>query len=358
MNNGTSEIDALLHRARTLCADGLPSKACTLFMQILQLDPGHAVAALEIAELLFHQLKQTERSLTYYDLAVRLDPENDRPVVAKSAALINMGRLQQAKETVDAFLLTPAFTPRGWLRKGLLLQTHERYPEAQKAYLKAASMIKDSPQNHEICCQAMFHLADLLGFMKRDQEAARWFAAYLRLRPNDADALKGYACVLNALGNNEQATSVLWHYLKLRPRESWPYLSLARIYGMEERKYNEAMDWLHKYEAGESSPQGRALAAQLKGEIEESRGRLKEAQTALETSLTLNDKDPHTYYCLARVLRQLGDKPKAMQMAKKASDVGEEETAYNMALERLQESMLLLNRAEPSIRQVLSKLQP
>jgi tetratricopeptide (TPR) repeat protein len=120
-------------------------EAVEVLDEFAQSSPSHAIDMVVAKGQLFASLEQYERSLEYYDQAVRFRPDDESTALSRAEALLRMGKIDEA---LDAY----ALAVKRWPKSALSLNAYgytladrtERYAEAEKLIRKALKLDPDS----------------------------------------------------------------------------------------------------------------------------------------------------------------------------------------------------------------------
>lgn len=344
-----------IQRAQELADRGQPSKAAGLLLQILQADPACMPAALLLGQTLIGPLGQIERGLSYFDVAIRVCPDDDAAVRAKARALRELGRIDEARQCLLSFAQLPGGSARGWLLRGILLQELGRIDTAVACLRTCIDCVRDEPASQQSAVQAMLSLGTLLTWNDRVEEAIGWLGSYLRLRPKDAAGLQAFAAAANWLGEHDQAVEALERLRLVQPTALWVLLALGRVVGLELHNPDPGLAYLSAFDRLESKPKLLALSQQIRGEIEDRRGQLDAALAALNKAVRLDPNDAQSHYLLAKVHSAKGEERRARKFAQQASDLNSA-SFFSLAVERVSNRQGLVGREAPSVPLLLDKL--
>lgn len=195
------ESASLFEEAIAALEQGRPSEARTLLSDLLLLDPDHAPALFELA-----QIEEAENRLPwarrYYEAAIRAWPQAWEPHYNLARLLFSEGQDEEARLQLErAVLLEPESAGAAWL----LAQTCERLgddAEARFFYSRAEAL---DPRNPEVCC-ALARLALLRG---QTDEAESWLDKACALDRSRYDVLYHLGLCRWRQGDSSTATA-LW----------------------------------------------------------------------------------------------------------------------------------------------------
>jgi Flp pilus assembly protein TadD len=142
----------------------------------------------------------------------------------RGAALIELGRHQEALESYEEALRLNPDLPEAWTGRGFALRELEGYKEALDSYNEALKLEPDDPEtwlNHGVA----------LDLLERHLEALESFDKALKLKPDLPEAWNNRGLVLASLGRYQEALNSYEEALKLRPDlpEAWLNRGLALV---------------------------------------------------------------------------------------------------------------------------------
>ncbi|MGI9223905.1 MAG: tetratricopeptide repeat protein [Woeseiaceae bacterium] len=120
--------------------------AVQLLDEFAESSPSHAIDMILAKAQLFASLEEFEKSLKYYDQAVRFRPDEEGMALNRAELLLRMGRVDDA---VDAYSIAAKRWPRSALSLNALGYTladrTERFEEAERLIRKALKLDPDNP---------------------------------------------------------------------------------------------------------------------------------------------------------------------------------------------------------------------
>jgi tetratricopeptide (TPR) repeat protein len=192
------------------------------FLRVIQIDPGHANANLQLARIAVAQ-KRGADALRYLDQLKDPDQGATAVQILRARALYAAGRTDAALAIIDRIEKDAADDVRLSFSLGTTLAEWEKYDRAEAAFSRA---LEKDPANVEILHNV--GLAALrAGHLDRAQ---RVFEIAARERPGDVDSTFNLARVHAARGDNETALVLLAQARRLAPGRPDLLLSLARMY--------------------------------------------------------------------------------------------------------------------------------
>lgn len=183
-------------------------------------------------------------AVTLFRRAVATQPPSLRARALLGAALLETGKRAEGEKLLDAF-----FADYNAGRIDAKDAAALTYTAMAAARLDAAQDASDT-FGRALEVDPRFHLANLewgrLFLQKYNQEeAARCFAAVLKINPNHPDALAGLARVQSDAGDNEKASALAAEALGQNPRHTGAILVQARLF-LDDERYPQAEEALRK----------------------------------------------------------------------------------------------------------------
>jgi tetratricopeptide (TPR) repeat protein len=146
------------------------------YRRAVELDPGHDLARLHLADLLVRKLEPAAALEHYQHLFCKL-PESPPVLLGLARAQVALGRLEVAEQTLDRLLALSPRDVNGLVTKGKLEMSKGR-PAAGEPWLRKATDL--APYDRE----AVYNLGQCLSQLGQKQAAAKWKE---RLKEVEAD---------------------------------------------------------------------------------------------------------------------------------------------------------------------------
>ncbi|BAY75021.1 TPR repeat-containing protein [Nostoc linckia NIES-25] len=181
-----------------------------------------------------------EGSITYYNEALKMQPNFHQAWYYRGNVLSHLGRNQEAIASYNEALKIQRNFHQAWYYRGNLLSHLERNQEAIASYNEA---LKIEPNFH----QAWYYRGNLLSHLGRNQEAIASYDQALKLKPDDHQAWYYRGNLLSHLGRNQEAIASYNEALKIEPNfhQAWYYRGnvLSHLGRNQEAiaSYNEAL---------------------------------------------------------------------------------------------------------------------
>ncbi|MDZ8185221.1 MAG: tetratricopeptide repeat protein [Nostoc sp. ChiSLP02] len=157
-----------------------------------------------------------EGSITYYNQALKIQPDYHYAWNGKGNALMNLGRYEEAVASYKQALKIQSDYHYAWNGKGNALDELGRYQEAIASYDQALNF---KPDYHE----AWYNRGNALGKLARYQEAIVSYDQALKFKPDDHQAWYNRGNVLDELGRYQEAMASYDQALQFKPdyHEAW-----------------------------------------------------------------------------------------------------------------------------------------
>jgi tetratricopeptide (TPR) repeat protein len=282
---------------------GQPEKAARYFEQLLELNPEHANANLQMARL------ETARKRGAEALAYLARVKDAGPAVRllRAEASYYAGRHAAAQATLDTLEKTAGGDLRILFAIGITCARIGLYDRAEASFQVVAAA---HPENFDV----LFNLGRAAARARHYDRAERALEVVVRLQPGDPDALLELGLVEAARKNYSRAVYVLAQARKIAPKRPDILLALARAaedagyYGDSALAYDE---YLEAKPSDDGARRDRARVYGLTGT------RRNKGIEELRAYLGRHPEDPIGYYDLAQLC--WSDNPQeALQQLSKA----------------------------------------
>ncbi len=336
LEEGDAETEPVrvLQAARLYRFSGQPEAAEPKYREYLELEPGNAVAAHELAQMLYDQ-GETEAAFAELENALAVAEEEDlrRDLLLKRAAWLSYDPERQAEATVvlEQFLEEYPEDPDARFRLANLYRYQGRYAEARAAYaevLRADNRNQEAAEGYyltllrtralerariarmdgdpdeairlyEAHFEEMAMTEERLEMIRRLEaegrateehlRVAEYFRRFLADTPPEADVRLEIASIAAEQGRNREAIDQTQRAVELRPNDRDLRLQLAQYQTFEEESLSDAAATL----AGiEESFGPDAEVAAMRGDILRFGGEYKEALESYKKTLERNPDDP------------------------------------------------------------------
>jgi predicted O-linked N-acetylglucosamine transferase (SPINDLY family) len=240
-NPASSKVDPLLQTAISHHQAGQLAEAEAVYRQILQADPGHAVA-LHLLGLIAYQVRQYPTAIQLIDEAIRIDPGYADAYANRGITLHAMHQYQPAVESYDRAIALRPNSPDACNNRANALYALGQYLLALQSCDQAIAFRPDFPEAHN-------NRGNALHALGQDQAALESYDKAIALNPDYADAYSNRGNVLLALnlGNvnfsKKDSTGRDLVFYCGRTTEIWnPQIAAAKGIGGSE----EAVIWLSR----------------------------------------------------------------------------------------------------------------
>jgi len=201
-------------------AMGKPEQARAAFLKVVAVDPHHANANLQLAELAISK-KQGTTALKYLDQLSREASASPEVAVQRARSLKLAGQGKAATDLLEEVENRAGTDTRLAFSVGMVLVEWEKYAEAELAFTRA---LDADPTDFDI----LYNLglaAQHAGHLNR---AAHVYRAALQQRPADVDCLFNLASILTQTGHTDDAMAPLMQAHKAAPERTDILLALAQ----------------------------------------------------------------------------------------------------------------------------------
>ena len=172
--------------------------------------------------LAFNALKQYQKALDSFDLAIQLQPEFSEAHGNRGAMLVALGRHDDAIESYrKALAIRPDFAD-AHCNLGSALTHLQRYDEALVSLDRALALRPDYPD-------ALYNRGNALKQLKRYEEALASYNRAIALQPDHADAHNNRGQALRELERYDEALASYDRALALQPRHVMAHCNAAAL---------------------------------------------------------------------------------------------------------------------------------
>ncbi|MCD4829345.1 MAG: tetratricopeptide repeat protein [Candidatus Cloacimonetes bacterium] len=286
------EVDKFYHIAMQQYSSGNASEAIKGFLRVLELDPNHFDAVLNIGKIHYEE-QEFGQSEDYLKQALELDPEHDGVINLLGVVYKEQDKFDEAIALLEDLAERTA-DPCMWLRVGNLYADIGYTDEAVTALELALELDEDYDKPH-------YRLALIL-FEEEDYDAALPHLRFVNdIYPDDEEIYRKLAIAYQKTGRILEAIEQYESVIASEPGNTKAYLNLAQAYrtaaqntdGAEKQRLNQqAVQTLDKLL--EIEPDN-AIVPLLKADIHISLGDYNAAQrTAIQATELHPDKfEPH-----------------------------------------------------------------
>jgi tetratricopeptide (TPR) repeat protein len=285
--NGSPSPALLNNAGNHYLVCGQPAKARAYFTKLLEINPLHQNANLQLARIAAEQ-KQGKKALEYLEQVKEVDPQ---VLVLRAEALYWAGRKAESLSVLDRVAKESSADPRLLFLLGLSCARLSLYDRAETAFNDALVL---APGNFDI----LFNLGRAAARARHYDRAERALEAALKIRPEDVDLLLELGRVLAARQEYIRAFFLLVQARQKAPHRTDVLLTLAQAAqdaGYFEDSAAAYDEYLRLRPDDDTARRDRALAA---GQTETRR---EEAGKELAWYLKKYPDDPLGHYIYARV---------------------------------------------------------
>jgi tetratricopeptide (TPR) repeat protein len=155
-----------VYRGRAFYLSRSPSRAIPAYKQALQLNPDQAEAHLQLAGVLMVQ-SDFEQALPHFQACLRIRPDDPTAQVGASNCYYSLGRMKEARTTLDELFAKHPLNAAGFLVRAKLELAEEAPAEALKQLKQAEALAP-----HEI--DITYTFISVLGKLGRYDEALKY----------------------------------------------------------------------------------------------------------------------------------------------------------------------------------------
>ncbi|QNQ11041.1 tetratricopeptide repeat-containing sulfotransferase family protein [Sphingomonas alpina] len=141
-----NDPDAMLLMANIAGRSGFPENAEKILRRSVELHPGRADNWMALAQVLHEEAKKLDRvtlvdeALACLDRALAIDPTHEEALGYKAALLVQIRRLDAARQAFEELVAAFPESPPGWVNFAHLLKTLGFFGEAVAAYRTAIAL--------------------------------------------------------------------------------------------------------------------------------------------------------------------------------------------------------------------------
>jgi tetratricopeptide (TPR) repeat protein len=198
-------------------------------------------------------------SLTLFEHAVEVTPQNSMVHNGMTASLVEQGRFAQAElHGLRALEIKPDYVS-AMSNLGNALRGQQRHREALRRYRSALAIEPDHPS-------VRFNLANALSSLGRWEAAVGEYQRSLTIEPDNADCWHNLGNALRAQGRLEEAASHYQRALEADPRAVISHYMLGRVRAEQDRYRDAALHYRRALEIDPTyAPARRSLERALDG---------------------------------------------------------------------------------------------
>lgn len=203
-----SEAEQQLNRARRLKGQGRFGEALSALEMVTE--EAHRFEVCLLKGDCGAHLDQAEAAAGYYQAAMAMNAQSDRPHIGLGVLAVRGRRTAEAKGHFEQALALNPQSDNALCGLGITLSLMGQSDEALEQYTRA---LKINPQN----LTALSNLQACAYELKTYGLAEHHFRRYLAARPDDLTVRFGLAGIYALMGATEEARATLHHILKLNP---------------------------------------------------------------------------------------------------------------------------------------------
>ncbi len=162
-----------------------------------------------------------DESLSAFNRAIELAPDDTKSLAGKAALLSKMGRLSEGIQCYDQIILRQPDDPKTWGLKGTSLFQQERYREALICFEEV--LVRDPKSS-----LALLHKGITLSKLRRHSEALASLDAVLIINPNLPAAWTEKGCIFLTLKKHYDAMYCFEKVVAMQPRWALAWMNLGR----------------------------------------------------------------------------------------------------------------------------------
>lgn len=310
--------------------------ALVAFEKAVQVQPDSAEAHYNLG-LAHVNLKHAAQAEDHLRLALKYDPRLNAARMSLGTLLLDENRGADAEAEFRTVLAADETSVPTLDNLGLALSAERRYAAAIRYWKQALTLQPDSPEillslgaatykngdvegaiallkqlttSHPGYKEAHFTLGNIMAHALLYGDAAKEYAAVVRLDPKDDGALLAYAKALSNSGSYQDAIASGEEYVRRRPTDAEGHLVLGSIY-RRLTDYGRAKE--HLLIATAARPEDAQAQYELGMALFRSQ-QPAEALPHLEKAFSLDSSDAPTDFALAAVYRRLGDSKRANEV--------------------------------------------
>lgn len=269
-----------LNLAVAYSKNGDTAEALEILTSIVKEHPDYAQAHTNLG-IVYTQQKRFHEAAAEFEMALRLDPQNDEIRLSYAKTLTAILYYSQAKPVILDYLQRHPHEFEALYFAGVVERGMGEYENAEKVLRQAVAI---NPQHAE----AHYHLGFVLAHLQRPAEAQVELQKALALNPESSEARFQLAAVLRTLGETDKA-------------------------------HEELKVFQQKKE--EDSKQASAVIKALQANQDLQSGDAQKAVALYRESLANDPKNARTYYDLALALDRLADYSSEREALEKAQEL-------------------------------------
>ena len=271
---------------------GRLSVAEQIYLQILQVDPGHAVATHRLG-LIAQQTGNPTEADRFYRRAIAQNPHYPDVYVDLAGLLRQQGSVEEAIEVYRHALTLDPRSTIAHHNMGDTLTERGDLEEALGCFERALELRPDLAESHS-------SLGNLLKMQGQPDAAIARYRRALELKPHYAPAHNNLGVVLSEQGDKTQAITCFQKGIELAPGDADAYNNLGRTL-CDVGRHDEAVAYCRR--AIELKPRFREAQANLgKAYIEQRR--FQDAESCFRAELEVGSDDPDVYLRLGNALME------------------------------------------------------
>ena len=280
-------------------AQGDMARARAQFLRVVEIDPGHPNANLQLAEMSI-KAKDGDSALEYLSHLPESALSQPAPALLHAQALHLAGKTEQAEQALDKIGQQAGNDPRIFFSIGMVDAAWKRYAQAEQAFGQA---LQADPSNFDI----LYNLGLAALNARHFERAFNALQAAYRQKPSDPDVLLNLAGAYSGTGHDDQAVILLVKAMKEAPDRPDILLTAAQT---TERLgfYVDAASALEKYLRLKP---GDEVARRELGFVLVRTARLDDGVRILRAYVAKHPRDPQGIYELG-VAESVRDRPKAL----------------------------------------------
>ncbi|MFP4392892.1 MAG: tetratricopeptide repeat protein [Desulfohalobiaceae bacterium] len=300
----------LLEQALSLHRQGEIDQAKSLYIQVLEQEPGHA-QALHMLGLAYYQGGDLESAHAFLARSLESEPEDIGVMGNLSTILASMGRLEEAVQILHKALEIAPENAWSWRSLGDRLAQLDRLEQTVQAYEQALKYWPQGVDRGPLPLNLAVSLADL----GRYQEASRRLSEIVEREPENIVAYCNLGYVLRESNHLERACEAFRSALELDPDMYEANLGLA-----------SCLDKLDELEEGLAhAKQAREILSSeaswfREGHLYQELGRFEEARECYRQALAHNENSTVVLNNLGVICMNEGDREEASAWIKQALD--------------------------------------
>lgn len=289
------------------------------------LDPKMIRPRMDLADLYATVLRRPRDALILYQDVVAIDPDHAGAHYAWGMTEMRLGALAKARKPLEnARRLQPS--------NPLPLLALARLSILQKDPDTAMTLLERALNIQPTLAEALELRGDVQQMRGNPDKALADYAAAIKLQPNRMPALMKQGSLLLQLGRKDEAGKVYQAAVRFDPREALAYNNLAWMAAESGKNLDQAEQWARK--AVELGPDVAEFQDTL-GWTYRARGKLKEAERALQRATGLQGASASAFYHLGVVEQALGKTHEATAAFRKALELDKNHEAAAQALRKL-----------------------